>query len=433
MTRHIPEMLQKYLTSSITAVVLMGLPEYLRINEFPVPPFVWALSLLITFGFIALRGRDRVEFTHATQTLIKEPLFWWWIGFVISGLIAILVHGAHSFALEDLMRRVSAAGGFLLMLLFMLISTNVRKWVQTGILWGGILLSASILLGYLRIGFIDAIDCRPGGFLVNPNTAAYALCFCLIGSCSACKSRTLQTVSQTFFLFAIFITASRSGLLAAAITIAALAFTQRVDVVRTLGLTVVLLASLATISLLGVTHNRTTSCLQEVVSDRFNFGVFQVQGPENTGTAVPAKPLKPDGPDERSLIDHLYTNPSTQERIEYGSEAYERFIESPLTGDGIDPELGNQTHNEFLSLTSQHGLIGLILFISFWFVLYKSGVTILVLLPFFFVAMFSHTFYYERFTLIVLAFLTATAITERRKRNGPDTTLQSTRNSSLNS
>lgn len=374
------------------AVIYSGLPDYLKLTGVSnIPSFFYGLLLIAALILRSSFGAVSLSIDGAQICICKIiSIIGWLVLFVLFGVISVVYHDANLYATQDLARRISAAVFFGCLLFFVGFQKELTteqksaycliRNLMWAVVFGGGLLAVSVLLGVYQLAFITPGSCRQGGFYMNANGAAYALTLSIWFSSRVIESATWRALFQAFLIFALLLTMSRSGYIAAAIIFTSLCIARKVDAwIFLKALTLILFLGVAVAWAQGEFSKG--SCLWNAVMDRTI--KFEVGG---------------DGEPNRGVV----LDVGSAERLKLGMEAWNKFKENVFFGSGIDAEKGERSHNQFLASLSQHGLGGGALFVGFWMLVIWAGVPKSVAAGLFIVSMFDHNFFYNRYVLIVV-------------------------------
>lgn len=289
----------------------------------------------------------------AAVRAMKQPLFWWFLAYVASGLIWLLL--AQDFVEEasrDWRLRVLGLGLFFAVAI---LTYEARPKLIGWIMLGCVLMACAFnWLDVLRPhrfvpqGFEDSTPGRGAGFFVNPNTAA---AFIALGTLAALPliPMRLRTALLVAAVFGVAATFSRSGFVLIALTAGLAVAFRLVSRVQGVMLIVGLPLLVAGVSmsydyLMAASENRN---VQTVVQ---RLAWFQDMGEEDEAV----------------------------EGRRYGAKrAWETFLDYPVTGRGTGATSRSihqeGPHNMYLKLLAEQGVIGLLLYISLILILVGRG------------------------------------------------------------
>ncbi len=364
----------------LTMWVFMGGGEYLYlVYGSIVAPSFYAMVLVVALALgFWLNGGSGDERLAGRETVV------WYFCYFLIGVVAIVIFGGNAYSIENLERRLSAFV-FVGALTFFVRNKWIKKYVVIGAKLGGVGLTVSVALGFLSIGFVSSVSCRSGGFLVNPNGAAYGMVCAFLISCLWKKEQWRDSALQAFFGVGILLTMSRSGIFAAALGMYFMWRSGQCDV-RKVALAGSIFSLILLMASLVLPNFNNNECVEFGLYDRIS-GYF----PVSVSRGIFEKNHGFAGGDA-----------SGNERIALAKEAIENFRKNWFLGGGVSPIYGERSHNQLLALLSEHGLWGGGLFLCFWLCAGRSGVPRGVLWVDLFLCMFDHSIFFPRFYLITL-------------------------------
>jgi hypothetical protein len=375
-----------------------------------VPLYYYLAALALAALMVAFQPR-------LIAPLFKEPLFYWFVVYAVSGLVWVVVSGEY---LDPV------SGGwrlrFLAALLFctvFLLAHQSRAGIVGGLLFACALATAAtfwhdFLNPFLYVPKVipESNPGRAAGFFINANQAGDALIAMSIAAMPFLRP-TLRPFLMMAMLLGVFPTFSRSSTIFAVFV--AVVWVWRRQLSRT---TLIMLVLVLPVSVM-------------IGYDLFNVGITSAEINFNNIA------------DRLDFFLNLgaTTDYSADTRQYVAELAWRKFSEYPFTGIGVGATntgggggvwgFSLSTHNMFLLLLTEQGLLGGALYLVFVGYCFRSGyrllqseqsregrdigvAIILVALYFAFIGLFSHTLLEEPLSILVLAFLVAVA---RRRRS----------------
>jgi len=393
-------------TAIVAVILLTNWPTYqFDIRGGPIPLYFYLIPVAMIVPVIFAEPATGMRF-------VRNPMFWWFIAFVVTGLIWMLP--AQDF-IDDASRqwRMRVYSLMIVYAVATLASDANRRAV-------GWVIAACVLMAcafnwidvlrpyrFVPEGIEGGADGRGAGLFVNPNAAAS---FVVMGTIAA-----LAMIPQRFrgllliaALFGVAATVSRGGFVLIVVTILGaiilklLSRTQRILLIVAIPL-LIGGVSLAYDFLIDESDNRR---MHKIV-ERLDW--FQEMDEED----------------------------SAVEGRRFGAaQAWRIFLESPLTGRGTGVTSlavrQDGPHNMYLLLMAEQGILGLLLYVSLFGILLKSGWRLahrgatahhqdvgraLVVFGLFLATygFFSHNVLEEPHTMFVLAFLVAAGFQASRE------------------
>ena len=398
-------------TGVIALLFLTNWPSYqYAVRGGPIPLYFYILPALLIIPMIFAEPASMVRFA-------REPLFWWFVFFVLTGLIWL---GFAQDIVDDASRQWRLRGQAVLIfysvsLLAFYSQRRVVGWIVLGCTLLAIAFNWFDVLRPFRFvpaGLEGASEGRGAGLFINPNAAGAFVVMGTIASLPFIPSR-FRGALLVAAVFGVAATFSRGALVMVAITLAGAVLLKLVK--RGQGILLVL----------GV------PLLVGGVSLSYDYLV----------DASDSRNIK-------AIVQRLdWFSQSTEDDFavegrKYGArQAWEIFVDNPVTGKGPGAaSLSIQQegpHNMYLLLMAEQGILGLFLYVSLWVLLIRSGRRIarfarsvedrdignaLVLFGVFIATygFFSHNVHEEPFTIFVLAFLAAAGFATRRTQSPPD-------------
>ncbi len=334
-------------------VIGFSLVFFLNIDQFgfsaglvPAPKFWSAGVFLITLGLFLPRLKP--------ARLLRAPLFWWALGYLLLSVVWIGIADDLDAAKEGLVLVITTCmyTGVAL-LAYPDIDPAGRVW--NGMLWIALFLAIASLLQeyfdpatYVFAAAGQGIPGRAAGLYLNPNIAAQALVMILVCKMSS-GSRSANLVASLVVLIGLFFTFSRAGLLAwAALLMLATVFGR---LPRWFLLGIALCAAM----ILFAGH-QLFDALSELVS------------PENRDSLGRLAWLLGQG----NLSDY-----SAGEREYVAAYGWQQFLQAPLVGHGLGYvwvwSADVATHNLILRHLVEYGIVGVLIFPSFLYCSIRSG------------------------------------------------------------
>lgn len=397
--------------ASISLVVLgiifeSGWPNYhYTIHDGPVVLWYYAMSGVMAAALILLRP-------HALQSLLKEPLFYWYVVYAITGLLWLIWLDDGYLNPENQNWRQR----FLLLLFFaaclvLASAANFRRFAEV-LLGCALFATVSYWVDFLNpFIFVPAdmeqsIPGRAAGWFVNANQAGGALVVMCIAAMPFVAMRWRVLLSLIIFI-GVFPTFSRSSIVFAGLVIAVWVWRGQFSKKAFFALLLVIPLGVAIGSVLFTKGVDSVDIDNKDIMNRLGF--FQEMGEANDDSAI-----------ERRYVAEF---------------AWKKFTENPLgLGPGkADPgmvdsfdswDYSQSTHNMYLLLMVEQGLFGCILYLVFLSIIYYKGMRlyrrglsrqecdigmalVLVAIYFSFFGFFSHTLLREPHLVMILTFLLA--------------------------
>ena len=287
---------------------------------------------------------------RSVSRLLAEPTVWWFVAFVIVGMGWLLL--AQDFpneAGQQWRRRVLACYFFLTLLLICTVGrlTLVAFAIAACLVLAAILnwfdvLYPSVLV---PVGFIGANPGRGAGLFINANGAA---AFILMGTIAVLPFTPMRVRALLLLLAVIAVapTFSRFGWIFAALLIVMTIALKLLDRRQVL---IILVSVPLLLSAAGVYYELMLRTGDQNILARLAW--FQTLGEQQDF--------------------------SVRERAFVAQRAWERFLDSPLYGHGIGVTLSRGarvgTHNIYVLLMAEQGLVGLALYLSLIAILVRKG------------------------------------------------------------
>lgn len=396
--------------ATISLVVLgiifeSGWPNYHHtIHDGPVVLWYFALSGVMAVALIFLRP-------VVLKPLLKEPLFYWYVVFAITGVLWAIWSDGHLDPENQSWRLRFLKLLFFAACLVLASAVNFRRFVE--VLCGcALFATVSYWVDYLNPFLFVPADMdqsnpgRAGGLFVNANQAGSALVMMCIAAMPFVAMRW-RVLLSLIMLIGVFPTFSRSSMVFAGLVMAVWVWRGQFSKKAFFALLLVIPLGVAIGSALFSLGADSDEIDSEDITNRLGF--FQQMGEANDDSAI-----------ERRYVAEL---------------AWKKFTENPLgLGPGkAEPGLVNSvdswgysasTHNMYLLFMVEQGLFGGILYLAFLSIIYYKGIRlyrrglspqecdigmalVLVAIYFSFFGFFSHTLLREAHVVMILTFLLA--------------------------
>ena len=392
--------------ASISFVVLgiifeSGWPNYYHtIHDGPVVLWYFAMSGVMAMALTFLRP-------HALKPLLKEPLFYWYVVYAITGLLWLIWFDGYLNPENQSWRLRFLKLLFFAACLVLASAVNFRRFVE--VLCGcALFATVSYWVDYLNPFLFVPADMdqsnpgRAGGVFVNANQAGSALVMMCIAAMPFVAMRW-RVLLSLIMLVGVFPTFSRSSIVFAGLVMAVWVWRGQFSKKAFLALLLVIPLGVVLGSALFSQGADSTEIDSEDITNRLGF--FQQMGEANDDSAI-----------ERRYIAEF---------------AWMKFTEKPLLGfgpgkaDSVE-SWGHSasTHNMYLLLLVEQGLFGGILYLAFLSIIYYKGIRlyrrglsrqecdigmalVVVAIYFSFFGFFSHTLLREGHVVMILTFLLA--------------------------
>jgi O-antigen ligase len=336
--------------------------------------------------------------------LIRDPLVIWFVAYVMTGLLWLLFFG-NFLDVETRQWRLRLLSFFIFFTGLALASESNRALLAKVILLCAAVASINIWFDFLfpsnfvPVGLEFSNPGRGAGLFINANQAGTAV-IAMVVAALPFLDRRIRGTALSIMLFGIFPTFSRSAMLFGPLVVvlaAVLGMVDRKQLIWMVVLIVVLAVAGESLYEFGADSN--VSYLSNI-QGRLDFFMYG-------GEALD------DSADERRYV---------------LSEAWRMFAESPIVGNGIGSTLvegyGRGTHNMYLMLAAEQGILGVVLYLMFVLLtlirgwrLFKWGAAqqdrdvggaLICLAAFFaFIGLFSHNLLEDPSTMFLLSFLLA--------------------------
>jgi hypothetical protein len=333
--------------AAVAVLLLSNWPTYqFAVRDGPIPLYYYlAPALMIVPVFFAEPG--------AVLRWLREPIFWWFATFVLTGLLWLLLAQD---IVEDASRqwRLRALSMIVFLSCAVLAAESQRRvvaWVIVGCMLAACAFNWFDVLRPYRFvpqGIEGASDGRGAGLFINPNAAGSFIVMAAVAALPMIPSRLrgLLLVSAVFGVAATF---SRGAFVMVFVALAGSVWLKLLKRAQGLLLVVALPLLVGGVSLsydylIDKSENRH---LHNIVQ-RLNW--FQDTGDEDIAV----------------------------EGRKFGArQAWQIFLENPLTGKGTGAtSLTIQQegpHNMYLLLMAEQGMLGLALYVSLWLILMRQG------------------------------------------------------------
>lgn len=339
--------------------------------------------------------------------IIREPIFYWFAAYVVAGLVwaFFLQNGA---AVDDRHWRLRLLVFFLFFSTYILMIRVNHKIVATSIFVIAILTSINnwidflVPFAFVPIGEEGSNPGRGAGFFINANIAGYAVISMIVASFPFINMK-YRAWCLIAMILGIFPTFSRSawiwGMFVAVVFIIFGRLNKRQIALLFLFFPFIVVVGLTAIRAATDSEFINIDNAQERVNFFIEIGDVQ--------------------------------DDSAKERGAVAIKAWDMFSESPVVGSGIgaaaDLVNGKSTHNMYLLLLAEQGLVGGALYIGFLFVIFycgfrnyrygsgvrhkEIGLALILFGGFFaFMGLFSHNLLEEPQTIFLLSFLLAASL-----------------------
>lgn len=369
------------ITLAVVLFINLDAYVYLGTGIWYTRPVYWTLvALLISLPFL-------VKQFDQTMHLLRSPIGLWSIGFLILSALYLILFQRSQEATTVMQQHMH----FLVLLwLFIFVFSTAPREVMVALAVATVGVAFLNWLEFFRPLASNTFDCRAVGMYLNPNNAAYALVFGMLAGLRAFPDRV-----KPWFLMIVGIsilpTYSRSGMIIYGVAMIVLLATGMVNWRRLVlpalwgAVAIILLFSLALMNIAG-RHD----CVIHSIGDRSKvIGVL---------------------PTERVKLDF-----STQERITLYRSAVPEYVGNWEFGKGLGATWawsgGQRTHNFFLEKGIEMGVVGLLLWPAFLFLLTLSShgqsrkLAWALLSSGLALGLFSHNLFESRQILIVAALL----------------------------
>ncbi|HXG45163.1 MAG TPA: O-antigen ligase family protein [Gemmatimonadales bacterium] len=295
-------------------------------GHLPVPPAAFVGGLAVAAAPLCLGG-------GRTWKVLRSPMALWVAAYLAVGGMAFVATPVSKGSLTALASMIAGAG-FLMLMMFVLADAAALR-VARGMLVALVLVGVVVNLYDLLhpLAFSPFVG-RAAGLYVNPNIAAIALVLGMVASLEAVPARW-----QTGYVLAtgvgVFVTLSRTGIIGWVVALAGLLWT-------------------------GVLRWRV---LFQVVAALVILGLVTLQWTGELGALAARLSTIGNGPLERLALQGDF---STKVRYDVAVEALRLFAAHPLAGGGLGATLEwrypESTHNMYLRLLAEMGLIGVIIY-----------------------------------------------------------------------
>jgi O-antigen ligase len=378
---------------------------------FYVVPMILSIPIIFAQPGVALR-------------YFREPLVWWFLAFVVSGLVWLLL--AQDFieeASQQWRLRLLAFGIFYAIAI---LTTSVnRRFIAVVIIACVVIATLANWVDVLRPyrfipkGIEGAHTGRGAGLFINPNVAGSFIAMATIVALPFVAMR-LRAAVLVLALVGIAPTFSRSAFLYAGLLLVAPLVLKLVN--RTQAVLLVVMVSVLIIAT-AASYDLLMSSSDDAQLHNVARRLEWFQG-----------------------VDESERENAVEGRIYGAQQAWRLFLEQPVVGSGIgittmEMVVGEGPHNMYLMLAAEQGFFGLLLYVSLIGLVARGGVQlartaldrvghetgqamILFAMFLFLYGFFSHNVFEEAQGMFVLAFLVAAASTA--SRSVPSTTALTT-------
>lgn len=319
----------KFLIVSIVAIVYTDVPQYMYRPD-GIPPKYWFIGLyLLSLPVLVIQKN--------VWNLLKSPLTIWCFGYAGLAMLWFLLSSQSDIAWQEVRLRFLAISQLLVFLMIFQGRNAIelaRKALVAGVLFS---VSVNIYEIFAPMSFSNVMG-RSAGLYVNPNIAGEALVLGMI----LCITVLAPRYRGPFFLVVgagILVTLSRAAIVMWIIAAICLIFTRKLRL-KDLLFTGAIGLLLAAVVLLPR--------LDELLNSWERNGVVNVDVLERLEWLS----------DPAGVSDY-----SSWERKYLAQRAWDKVSERPFLGNGTGSsyELYTATHNQYLALMIDHGLIGVLI------------------------------------------------------------------------
>jgi O-antigen ligase len=385
-------------TALVAVLFLTNWPTYQYIARGgPIPLYYYVIPMVLIVPMMFAEPVSAVRF-------VREPLTWWFVFFVLSGLVWLLV--AQDFIEEASAQWRLRVLSFLFFYTITMLASDSRRRTIGWVIVGCVAIACAFnWIDVLRPhrfvpqGVEGSPDGRGAGLFINPNAAGSFIVMGVIGSLGLIPAR-LRTLLFVGAIFGVAATFSRGAFVM--ITVAALGALVLKLIKRSDGLLLVVALPL----------------LVAGVSVSYDYAIDKSENRHVKNIIQRLNWFQ--GEDEEDLA---------VEGRKFGArQAWEMFLDDPVVGKGPGATSlavrQEGPHNMYLLLMAEQGVLGLFLYLSLVALLIRSGRRVirsavdeedrdvgraLVLFGVFMATygFFSHNVLEEPFTMFILAFLVA--------------------------
>jgi hypothetical protein len=391
---------------------------YLSTDAWFARPVYWTLAaLLVTLPFLS----GRLE---GLWLRLRSPIGYWSVAFLVLPLAYVILFPKSDIAVKVLFQHVH----FVVLLWLFVATFMVSRRAATlavVVCTLGVALFSWMEMFYPLLS--DTPDyCRAAGLYLNPNGAAYALLFGMLGGLAGCSDR----VKPWFLVVAgasILPTFSRSALLIFGVATVVLLAVDIVDWRRlklpvlagSIGATVLFALALSSV-------NDRHECVVTAIADRAQIisNLLHLQPAPEAKRSSPSSGARASSSQRQDLLDFSAAQRSALTRralLEYGENwVLGRGLGATWTWEGKQ-----RPHNVYLEKGIEMGLIGLLLWPAFLVALVlslpkrKRKSSLAFLISCVALGIFSHNLFESRQILIVAALLLAVSLDKDSERIVP--------------
>ena len=354
------------------------------------PPLYWIIGLAVAAAPLCFSKRG-------LGIILQSPLALWCYGFLLVSAVWMLFQPSPSdIVLQEFRTRILSVL-FILTLLCIFNREDVQMWARRAILVAvllGVGLNIYELFNPLAFSFVTG---RSAGLYINPNMSAVALILGMIMTIAVVTPRLRMLFALAIGL-GVFLTFSRAGIIGWVLVLVVFIKTGQISLKRSIivGLGVLFLASVV----VGWQWEHIQYKLEDL-------GVLN----RNVLTRVDW------------LAGNEEIDASSSERKQVAELGWEMFSESPVIGRGvgasIDWSYEKSSHNEYLNMMVDHGILGLFILpllvvASTWRARGQSKLISISFAAFILVlGFFSHNVLSERHILIIFSLLASMVTTSR--------------------
>jgi O-antigen ligase len=391
--------------AAVAVMLLTNWPTYqYAVRGGPIPLYFYLVPLaLVVPMFFAEPG--------SVLRYMRDPLFWWFVVFVVTGMIWLLP--GQDF-LEDASRQWRLRVlSFMMFYAIVVLTGYAQRRIVAWVIVACVLLAAAfnwidVLRPFLFVpkGIEGATEGRGAGLFINPNAAGSFIVMGVIAALPMMPSK-LRGLLLITALFGVAGTFSRGAFVMVFVTLAGAVWLRVVNRAQGILLVLAVPLLLAGVGLsydfvIDVSENRHL----HNVAERLNW--FKESNEEDAAV----------------------------EGRRFGArQAWQMFLDSPVIGRGVGATsraiVQEGPHNMYLMLMAEQGILGLVLYVSLWVALLRRGRRIarwarsederdvgnaVALLAVFLAVygFFSHNVLEEPHMMFVLAFLSAAAFNAMR-------------------
>ena len=269
----------------------------------------------------------------------------------------------------------------------------------------------SVLINYFDFftrGTILPLSVVPGraaGMYLDPNTSGYSLAFVMVLS-AWILPRKIRWLYCLFVSTGVLLTFSRSSIMVWALAVLSMAWARWFGFSRTAS--VMVTGSLMLIAGAGLTSGVWADYAIESGADKY----LDTNALSRIASSFVSQ-----------------EDESTKDRLRVAQRGISAFLNAPLLGQGIGAlntrALRTETHNQYIMVAAELGVVGLIVFLALLYLLWRNGTNIsrMIALTYAFGCLFLHTL----LVMPAMSLVFAIAISHTAKRRGELTNVDSQR------